>query len=62
MNLIYEKMIDYAPAAYDLWSKQEPIEWGLRPAELVGKTSMVAVWQETDKYFYFGETTLTEPF
>ena len=32
-------------------------EWGPRPVALVGKTSMKAIWKETDSYYYYGETS-----
>jgi hypothetical protein len=41
---------------YEICRKQPQFEWGTRPAELIGKTSMKAVWNEYEEYDYYGET------
>ena len=35
--------------------------WGPRPAELIGKTSMKAVWKENYGIYFYGEYSLADP-
>jgi hypothetical protein len=52
---------ELAPSGYELWNKEPPFDWGHRPAKLIGKTSMKAVWKEYDNCYYYGEVSLDDP-
>ncbi len=53
----YNIVKEQAPKTFEIWLSMGTFEWGPRPAALVGKTSMKAIWKETDSYYYYGETS-----
>jgi hypothetical protein len=57
---LLEIVKEYSPKGYELWSGLPMFDWGPRPVELIGKTSMGAVWIETDNSYYYGETSLAD--
>jgi hypothetical protein len=44
-----------------MWINELPFEWGSRPNELIGKTSMKAKFIDKGNIFYYGETSLDDP-
>jgi len=57
----YDNLHAYAPAIYDLWLSLPAFDWGPRPIELTGTTSMLAVCMEFTNAFYCGDTSIAEP-
>ena len=43
---IYLKFKQLAPSAYELLIKESRFDWGPKPLELLGKTSIKAFWLE----------------
>jgi hypothetical protein len=41
-----DKMKEFAPDAFDEWKKYPEFDWGERPKELIGKTTMKPVYKE----------------
>jgi len=55
---IYQKV---SPKKYEKWLNAGPFDWGPRPADFIGKTSMKATWIETDSFYYYGEVSSSDP-
>jgi hypothetical protein len=56
----FERWKSLSPNGYELWSQLPQFEWGHRPGELSGTTSMKAVFKEFKNTFYFGETLIVD--
>ena len=42
----------------DIWQSSPKFDWGPRPAEIMGQTSLKAVWVVNNNGYYYGETSL----
>ncbi len=55
------KILNLCPAINEKWESLPDLDWGSRPAELEGKTSMKAKWIENEDGIYYGEVSLDDP-
>ena len=55
-----EKMRELAPEVYEKWKELPDFDWGQRPQELIGKSTLKAVFKEYPLSYCYCEHSITD--